>query len=375
MNSVMTSQEPMPVIGLIRLSSEEQAREGKEGIARQRAQIEMGARLHNLQIVRTVEAIDVSGRHVANDPQFQQIFRDLKTSAVQGVIVAEQSRLVRPQHYEDFKILDHFKNNRKLVYTPTDKLDPNTPAGWISLLVGGAMSGNELNLLRDRMRGGKEIKRKKGLHPMSTANLPRGVKFIRVRNEHGKVVSERWEHDGIDSERIRQAYELLFQGDSYPTIAAKIGGGWTDNGIRRALRNLIWKGVRRYQWTAGTEEYLPKGSTKPRRRMVPREEVLEVPIDLEPIISPERWAKAQEIIEAKIHHHHRKTKKASRFLVSSLLICSCGKPYYLRCGSGRWPRDQYYCSSEPRSGARRLIRIAAASTFAGTQSMKRWSLW
>src|SRR6516225_7563750 len=107
------------VIALIRVSTEEQASKDKTGIPRQHAAIEAGVRLHGLTVEREEVVVDVSGRHVMDDPQFQGIFRDLKSGKVGGVIVAELSRLARPENPGDFIVYDPFKLYKRIIYTPS----------------------------------------------------------------------------------------------------------------------------------------------------------------------------------------------------------------------------------------------------------------
>jgi hypothetical protein len=122
---------------------------------------------------------------------------------------------------------------------------------------------------------------------------------------------------------VRQAYDLLFERLSWADIAERIGGGFTDNGVRSSLKNPIWKAMRRYD---------DEG----------REEPLEVPIDIEPLISPARWAEAQKIMLEK-RTRWAKTKRAPHVLLSGLMQCACGKPVYVRHnGNGRC---FYYCST------------------------------
>ena len=352
------------VISLIRVSTEEQAKGDRTGIPRQRAAIAAGVRAHDLTVIREVVVIDVSGRHVKDDPQFQQIFRDLISGAADGIIVAEFSRLVRPELTGDIgDILDYFMKYKRLIFTPSDKIDMNSKHGWYTGIIGAMISGDELKTIRDRLDGGKATKRLEGKHPGGPQHLSRGVRYVRKRNDNGKIIAEYWELDGIDSERVLRAYSYLDDGDSYQTIAKKVGGGWTGKGIRETLMNPIWKGVRRYSWEAKGEEYTPIGKDgtprKKRRKLTRREQPLELAIDLPPLVSEAVWNRAQEII-AQRKLGWRKTKKPPRFLCASLLRCACGRNMYLRCGSRGHGKDVYYCASRfpkgPGCGAPNIYR-------------------
>ena len=117
------------VISLIRFSTAEQVAEGRAGIERQRTANLAGAALHGLKIRREMVVVDVSGRHVKDDPQFQGLFDELKDPGLAGVVASEQSRIFRPEEYGDYAILDNFSRNRKLIFTPTARIDSHHPRG------------------------------------------------------------------------------------------------------------------------------------------------------------------------------------------------------------------------------------------------------
>jgi hypothetical protein len=351
------NDDKLNAISLIRFSDDQQVDDDRAGVEGQRQRNAAGAAFHNLNVTREVIVIDVSGKHVADDPQFRQIFADLKSGAARGVLVAEQSRLVRPQYWQDFAILDHFKMNRCFVWTPTERIDPNTQAGWYTLTVGGMVSGGELQNMVDRFQRGKKIFHQTGRHASSDEALPRGVQYIRTRDPRtGKTVSWEWRHDGIDSERVKKAGGLLISSNlSFEEIAARIGGGWTGKGIKESLQNPIWIGKRRFQW-AGGEEYTPTrrdGKPGKKRRRAIRIEPTLVPIEIPHLFTDEAFAQMQEIIaEHSLRFRKSKEKNAGRqrFLANGLLRCVCGKLIYNRYGGRGVHLDGYYCSSAARGG-------------------------
>jgi DNA invertase Pin-like site-specific DNA recombinase len=80
------------VVALVRLSTAEQARDGRAGIMRQRNDIEMAAHTHGLQIVRTAEVIDVSGADVRFNSDFATIFADLARPDIDGLVCSNLDR-------------------------------------------------------------------------------------------------------------------------------------------------------------------------------------------------------------------------------------------------------------------------------------------
>ncbi|MGA7239447.1 MAG: recombinase family protein [Bryobacteraceae bacterium] len=330
----------MKGIGLIRLSTAEQAVEGRAGIDRQKTDIAAAAQMHGVEIIRMVQVIE-SGAKVRGQRDFEQIFRDLQNSGVDGVICSNLDRLVRPDCFADYGVLDHFKLNRKRIFTPGGIIDPATQTGFMESTMRAMFAGYERQMISSRTRSGKEELRKQGRHPQGAQDLPRGVNYDRT--------SYQWSYDGVDSERVRRAYRMLFEGSSYRAIVATIGGGWSIKGIRDTMKNSIWFGVRTFPPTG--ERKMPL-----ERRVIAEEKAL---------IDFDSWRKAQDIIAGRKKVWGARLRQP-RFLASGLLLCSCGKIYYTKA-SGRSDRtrqqEHYICRSKypgygPKCAGRSLQRKA-----------------
>jgi DNA invertase Pin-like site-specific DNA recombinase len=343
MEKPMSEHKTQPkVVGLIRLSTQEQAAEGRAGIDRQRHDIEVAARLHGLEVTRIVEVIE-SGTKVRGQRDFEQIFRELKSGTADGVACSGVDRLIRADVFSDYAIFDHFKVNRKRIFTPSGIIDPASQSGFMESTMRAMFAGVERQLIRERTQGAKEEKRKKGLHPGSAKLLPRGVAFDRK--------SGAWSYVEPHASRIRLAYTLLFENRSYYSIAARIGAGWTAAGIKKALSNPLWMGVRSYS---------PTGD-----RRVPLE--VRVIAEADALVSRETWEAAQAVIAGR-NKNWKMTKRPPRFLLAGLLRCSCGKLHYVRAKWHKGPAGQkeyYYCGSVregPRCGARSYSRESVEAT-------------
>lgn len=356
------------VLSLIRFSTPEQVAEGKAGVDGQRRINRISAETHGVKIRKEYVVIDVSGRHVAHDPQFQEIFRALTDPTLSGVLIPEQSRLVRPLGFDDWQVLGHFQRNKKKIFTPTGVIDPNTPEGRMALTMGGFMSGEELHNLLARFSRGKMIARLEGRHPGGNQMLPKGFKFIKDRNAEGKVIGSHWEQDEIEMARMQKAFELLFANEPFEIIASKVGG-WTGSGLKRAMQNPIWIGIRRYLYEASGEEFIPDPTPKhpnpkPRHKKVMRQVPFDVPTREElqagakpvvkPIMSIETWDAAQLNIAARegiVRKTRAKNMDRPRFLGMGITFCICGEMMYPKYGSNRRSHlDAYGCKSRYHGG-------------------------
>jgi DNA invertase Pin-like site-specific DNA recombinase len=295
-------------ISVLRVSTDQQ------DLERQRRDVAAAARVHNLEITRTLELSDLSGTRMLTNAEVRRVLADLSRPDTDGVCISAIDRLVRPGELGDLAIFDAFQRARKKIWTPGQEIDLNTNSGFLTSGIMGVIAGFERQMILARTSAGREICRQRGGNPCGSVVLPRGVTYSKASG---------WAYVEPYASRVRKAYDLLFERRSWHDIAERIGG-FTHNGIRISLMNSIWKGVRTY--TEG------------------REEPLELKVINPPLISPERWEAAQKIILEK-RTRWAKTKRPPRCLLSGLLQCACGKRCYTRCGTRSAPRYYYYCSS------------------------------
>lgn len=357
------------VYGLARVSSAEQAREGKAGMQRQRDAIAQIAGQYGLDVIEVIEAPDVRGREIAQHPAVSGMIRALESGAIDGVVVAEFSRLVRPEDM-DFGLAATIKRARRLVWDSSGVLDANTSSGyWMSLLKGG-MAGAEIGLMRDRMAGAKEVMRRAGENPLGDNTLPKiGLRYHRVRHGHGY-----WEYTP-EAELIRQAYGMLLAKATYADIGRMLGGRYkTLNGIRILLRNRCWLGVRSYTTKKDCQspEVLSRRTGKTYRAMRARteDELLEVPMrgedgkPLEPLIPVAQWKRAQEIIASRLGLWRSKQPSREQMVAARTLRCSCGAVMYHRpAGTVKTSHAAYYCSTRHFTQRAKGIEPCGAETF------------
>src|SRR5690242_2872330 len=111
------------VIALCRLSTEEQNAEGRAGLLRQREAVMLVAQRFSLEVVETIELIDVSGAQVRQNSEYQRTLKRLQDCDIDGLVIPSMDRLMRPDDFSSFAVLDVFMNYGKLLWTPQGPID------------------------------------------------------------------------------------------------------------------------------------------------------------------------------------------------------------------------------------------------------------
>jgi len=304
----------MRAIALIRVSTESQAATDRASIPAQRAIIEKTAKVYGLTIVRTIEMTDVSGAAVLLAPEIQELLRLMNDPEIHGVVAREFSRLMRPENFADYALLQAFADTKTILYLPEGPIDFASKTGRLMGTIRAAMAGMERTEILERIWSAKEEKRKNGGFGQSKVCLPLGVDY-----------NGGWSYTG-ESERVREAFRLLLTGcTSYATIGRAVS--IDPFNLRLILRNPIYTGYRvidekRDLSPAG--KYKTKDGRQGDRRKIKRapDEVIRVKV-LEPLISEEEFNQVQRILDLKKSHHWR-TREGyeSRFTYRGFLLCS-----------------------------------------------------
>jgi DNA invertase Pin-like site-specific DNA recombinase len=327
------------VIGFVRLSSEEQAAVGRAGLLRQYEDIRVATARYDLDVVRTVELIDVGGASVMEASEMQDMLADMALPDIAGVVCSHQDRLARPDQLGGLVVFDPFFRHGKLIWTPAQVVDLREDSGFLMTGIMAMMAGIERKQIIRRTQSAKEEQRKRGRHANAKICLPRGVDFDRATGKWSWV--EPW------ASRIRRAYDALLSGQSVRSIAANIG--YTSRGLAIALRNPIWTGRRVYTHKRG-DKYPGKNGRQADRKKILRPQPLEVAIDIAPLVSREIWDCAQEVLSGSSKTWNAARTLPSRFLVGGMVFCPCGEPLYTRGDTRPGKRDVYVCRSRQPKG-------------------------
>jgi DNA invertase Pin-like site-specific DNA recombinase len=167
------------VIELIRVSTESQAGDDRASIPAQRAVNRPTAAQYGLDIVRSIEMSDVSGAAVLLAPEMQELIRLMASPEVHGVIAREFSRLMRPENFSDYALLQAFADTRTVLYLPDGPIDLSSKSGRLMGTIRAAIAGLERTEILERIWSAKEEKRRAGKMPQSSVTLPFGVGYDR----------------------------------------------------------------------------------------------------------------------------------------------------------------------------------------------------
>jgi DNA invertase Pin-like site-specific DNA recombinase len=332
------------VIELIRVSTEHQAAEDRAGIPAQREINRRTARNYGLTITRTIEIVDVSGSAVLTSPQMQELLRLMEAPEVHGVVTKEFSRLIRPEKFTDYALLQQFVDTRTVLYLPDGPLDLASKGGRLLGTIRAAIAGLERREIVERMNDAKETMRKAGKHPGGASSLPYGV---------GYSTEKGWFYTA-DAEKVRKAFSLFLAGDpSYTVIGSKLNISRTS--LRFILENPIYTGWRVYRErrdpSASGYVTKPDGRQGYRRKIRrPEDEVIRKRV-LDGIVSDEDFEHVQRIIELKRRKHWRVRADApNHYTYNGFLICSeCEGKIYTHTS-----KDEYYICKSKNPRERRL---------------------
>jgi DNA invertase Pin-like site-specific DNA recombinase len=331
------------VIELIRVSTEGQAGEDRASIPAQRAINRRTAQTYGLTIVGSIELVNVSGAAVLKTPEMQQLLKRIEAPDIHGVVVREFSRVMRPDQFADFVLLQTFQETGTVLYLPDGPLDLRSKSGRLMGTIRAAIAGLERTEILERVWGAKEEKRKAGKLAQSSIVLPFGVGYS---EEHGFYYKP-------EAERIGEAFRLFLAGEHNYTKLAKMVGV-TPRGMHLIMRNPIWTGWRvidKKRDTSSSPRPGKDGRQGDRRKIMrAADEIIRRQVITEPLISEGEFRRVQGIMDQKSKLHWRSRPDTRHaFIYNGFLICgACGDliyghvrrdPYYL-CKRRYWPNGK-----------------------------------
>ena len=333
------------VLELIRVSTEGQASEDRGGIPAQREVNRRTARAYKLHIVRSIEIVDVSGASVLRSPEMKELLRLMESPDIHGVVTKEFSRLIRPENFTDYALLQHFIDTETILYLPDGPLDLASKSGRLLGTIRAAIAGLERREILERMNDGKEAMRRAGKHPSGATTLPLGVGYNKERG---------WYYTA-EVEKVKQAFAFFLSSEtSYTEIGRRLNLPRTN--VRFLLGNPIYTGWRVYDEKRDPSAlgYVPgPDGRQGYRKKIKRapDEVIRKQV-LDGIVSEEDFTRVQQMVELRRLKHWRARKETpNRYTYNGFLTCGeCSSLIYTHASK----HDFYMCKSRhPRERRKR----------------------
>lgn len=328
-------------IELIRVSTESQAADDRASIPAQRAINRRTAASYGLDIVKTIEISDVSGASVLLAPEIQNLLKLIDDPQIHGVITREFSRLMRPESFADYAILQAFSDSNTVLYLPEGPIDFRSKTGRLMGTIRAAIAGLERQEILERMWAAKEEKRKRGEHPQSYITLPFAIGYR----------ERKWFYKP-EAQRVREAFHKMLRGQhNYRELAKEVGV--TPRGMHLILRNPIytgWRVINKRRDISPGARITREGGRQGDRKKIDRapEEIIRVKV-LDPLISIEEFNRVQTIMDSKqtLHWRHR-PDCGRRFAYNGFLACAvCGNLVYTSFRGRNSDTGVYYvCKSK-----------------------------
>lgn len=334
-------------IELIRVSTAAQAGDDRASIPAQRVVNRKTAQAYGLVIVRSIEMSDVSGASVLQAPEIHELIQFMQSPEIHGVIAREFSRLMRPENYADYALLQVFVDTNTWLYLPEGPINFASTDGRLLGTLRAAMAGVERMDMLKKSWTAKEEKRRRGELANNSNILPFGVTYP-------------WAYTA-DAERVREAFRLFLSGEtSYTEVGKKVGIPM--HNLRIILRNPIYTGWRvidqKRDMTLAGKRVGRDGRQGDRRRIKrSNEEVIRVKV-LEPLVGEKEFNQVQLMMD---HKRVRRNVPDGLYTYKSYLSCDqCESPIYVK-----FKRHHYYiCRS-------RLHREGCAAPYMNRDQAER----
>jgi len=225
----------MKAVGYIRVSTEEQAREGIS-LEAQEDKIKKYVDLHNLELVEVIRDEGKSGKDL-NREGIQKIISWCREGKVNQLIVYKMDRLTRRTLDLLTLVEEVFKPNGIQFHSITERVDTSTAQGKFFLTITGAMAQMERDLISERTREALRYKISVG---ENVGSPPLG--FLAEDKKLSGIEKELEVVEYIKSlKRKRLSLRQIANRLNEKGIPTKRGGKWYAGTVRYILLNARYK--------------------------------------------------------------------------------------------------------------------------------------
>lgn len=322
-----------PAYAYIRVSSDEQADEGRSGLPRQIQYIHEAACKHGYKIFwDLVFADDDSGFRFKDRPELTHLRQELRGNhrRANAVVMESLDRLSRHADWHQGFLLDEMAEHS------VAPIFSKEFSSRIERMVLGAIAQDGMEQEKRRMMEGKLYKARDG---RVTAGTPAyGYKLVDSNGNEGAAAKKDTHYGILEDEAVivRRMFQRLLDGDTMRRIALDLEmegiappkkyKHWEPTQVRLIIRNEVYKGdYYAHRWEHTTVQKPSKDGLSTRevkcKRERPRDEWIHVSVPS--IVSVEAWEAANRMLDQNKRMARRNAKEP--FLLTGLVRCAhCG---------------------------------------------------
>ncbi len=267
------------------------------------------------EIRKVYQLEDVSGKTLAEIPEWKQMLSDIKKGVITGLIFSKLARVARNTR-ELLDLAEYFREHNADLISLEESLDTSTPSGRLFYTFWAAMGQWEREEIASRVAASVPIRAKLG---KSTG----GAAAFGYRWESNKLVL-----DEKEAPVRKLMYEIFNNCKRKKATAAQLnklgyrtrnGGLFTDTTIDRLIRDPSAKGTRRSNYTKS------RGKKKHWDYKQTSDWIL---VPCPPIVSEDVWTEANDYLNAQ-QKKRRKLGPLTNYLMTGFVECTCGKKMYV----------------------------------------------
>ncbi len=289
----------------IRVSTEDQAKDGYS-ISAQRDKLTKYAEANDWDIYDYYVDDGISGKNLDGRPEVIRMLNDVKNKKINNILIYKLDRLTRSVK-DLITLIDLFEKHKCTFNSQTEKIDTSNAVGRMFVKIIGIFAEFERENLAERVSLGYEQKTREGNY--TNTNGVYGYDYI--KGEQRLVVNE------YEKELVNRIFDAYIDGYSYfkickmlneENVPTKRGGHWSSSTVKSIVNNPLYLGKVRY------------GVSKKIRDKA----FIQDSENVEPIVSQEKWEKANSLVERRKHFCVRRYPSENSYYFHIIKCAKCG---------------------------------------------------
>ncbi|SDI17668.1 Site-specific DNA recombinase [Alteribacillus persepolensis] len=311
-----------------RADLEAEARGEGETLSKHKRALLKIAKKMNLNIVKIRQEI-VSGESLVHRPEMLELLKEVEANEYDAVLVMDIDRLGRGNMQEQGLILDAFRNSNTKIITTRKTYDLSDEWDEEYTEFETFMSRKELKIINRRLQGGRVRSIEEGNY--IATNPPYGYtikkdgksRTLEPHPDQAPIVKKIFEWYTDDNPKKRIGTGEISNRLNNMGVTSYRGQQWGPSVVRAIIKNAVYAG--RIQWKRKDIKKSTTPGKKKDSKTRPKEEWIDVKGKHEPLVSPDLFAKAQDILESRYHVPYNIGSKVTNPLAGLIYCGFCGK--------------------------------------------------